>query len=160
MDVVITTALIPGRPAPRLVTDAMLQSMKPGSVIVDLAVDNGGNVEGAVPGEMVERHGVLIVGYRNTAARLPAVASQLYARNLLTFLQLSLDKETKGLKVDWEDDIIKGTLVTRDGAVVHPALAPKALEPAAPPTPPPAPPPAPAAPGDDSSPSDEKGEQA
>ncbi|HKY95592.1 MAG TPA: NAD(P)(+) transhydrogenase (Re/Si-specific) subunit alpha, partial [Kiloniellales bacterium] len=122
MDVVITTAAIPGRPAPRLVSDAMLATMKPGAVVVDLAVDTGGNVEGIVAGEVVERHGVQLVGYRNVAARLPAVASQLYARNLLTFLQLSLDKETKSLKINWDDEIIKGTLITRTGAVVHPAL--------------------------------------
>ena len=122
MDVVITTAAIPGRPAPRLVSDAMLQTMKPGAVVVDLAVDTGGNVEGIVAGEVVARHGVKLVGYRNVASRLPAVASQLYARNLLTFLQLSVDKESKGLKVNWDDEIIKGTLITRDGGVVHPAL--------------------------------------
>jgi len=138
MDVVITTAAIPGRPAPRLVTDAMLASMKPGAVVVDLAVDTGGNVEGIVAGEVVERHGVQLVGYRNVAARLPAVASQLYARNLLTFLQLSLDKESKGLKVNWDDEIIKGTLIAKDGAIVHPALK-KAEAPVAPP--PVAPPP-------------------
>jgi len=129
MDVVITTAAIPGRPAPRLVSDAMLASMKPGAVVVDLAVDSGGNVEGVVAGEVVERHGVQLVGYRNVPARLPAVASQLYARNLLTFLQLSLHKDSKGLQVPWEDEIIKGTLVTKDGAVVHPAL--RKTEPAA-----------------------------
>jgi NAD(P) transhydrogenase subunit alpha len=136
MDVVITTAAIPGRPAPRLVSDAMLATMKPGAVVVDLAVDSGGNVEGIVAGEVVERHGVQLVGYRNVASRLPAVASQLYARNLLTFLQLSLDKESRSLKVNWDDEIIKGTLVTRDGAVVHPALRkaePTATQVAAPP---------------------------
>ncbi len=122
MDVVITTALIPGRPAPRLITDAMVASMKPGSVIVDLAVETGGNVEGSVAGEVVKRHGATLVGHRNVPSRLATVASQLYARNLLTFLQLSLDKETKGLAINWDDDIIKGTLVTRDGAVVEPRV--------------------------------------
>src|SRR5690606_9259050 len=122
MDVVITTALIPGRPAPRLVTDAMVASMKPGSVIVDLAVETGGNVEGSVAGEVVRRHGVILVGHRNVPSRLATVASQLYARNLLTFLQLSLDKESRALKVNWDDEIIKGTLVTRDGAAVEPRV--------------------------------------
>ena len=122
MDVVITTALIPGRPAPRLITDAMVASMKPGSVIVDLAVETGGNVEGSVAGEVVRRHDVILVGHRNVPSRLATVASQLYARNLLTFLTLSLDKESKALKVNWDDEIIKGTLVTKDGAVVEPRV--------------------------------------
>lgn len=123
MDVVITTALIPGRPAPRLVSEAMLRSMKPGSVVVDLAVENGGNVELVRPGEITEVDGVKVIGYRNVPGRLAADASMLYANNLFNFVSLLFDKESKDLKVDWEDEIVKGTLVTRDGAVVHPALA-------------------------------------
>ncbi len=94
-DIVITTALIPGRPAPRLISDAQIATMKPGSVIVDLAVEQGGNVEGAVAGEVVERHGVKIVGHRNVPSRLAADASALYARNLYNFLSAFWDAETK-----------------------------------------------------------------
>lgn len=121
-DIVITTALIPGRPAPRLVTDAMVASMKPGSVIVDLAVEQGGNVEGSVPGEVVERHGVKIVGHRNVPSRLAADASALFARNLFNFLSAFYDKDAKAIKWDWEDEILKAVAVTKDGAVIHPGL--------------------------------------
>lgn len=123
MDVVITTALIPGRPAPKLVSEEMVRSMKPGSVIVDLAVDNGGNVALSEAGKVVQAEGVKIVGYTNVPGRLAADASMLYANNLFNFVSLLFDKESKDLKLDWEDEIVKGTLVTRDGAVVHPALA-------------------------------------
>ncbi|HLS67935.1 MAG TPA: NAD(P)(+) transhydrogenase (Re/Si-specific) subunit alpha, partial [Kiloniellales bacterium] len=123
MDVVITTALIPGRAAPQLVSEAMLRSMKPGSVIVDLAVENGGNVALSRPGEVVEVGDVRIIGHRNVPGRLAADASMLYANNLFNFVSLLVDKEAKALKVDWEDEIVKGTLVTRDGAVVHAALS-------------------------------------
>jgi len=123
MDVVITTALIPGRPAPKLVSEEMVRSMKPGSVIVDLAVDNGGNVALSKAGEVVQAGGVKIVGYTNVPGRLAADASMLYANNLFNFVSLLFDKESKELNLDWEDEIVKGTLVTRDGAVVHPALA-------------------------------------
>ncbi len=129
-DIVITTALIPGRPAPRLITAQMVASMKPGSVLVDLAVERGGNVEGAKAGETVEAGGVKIVGY-SSAMRLPATASALYAKNLLTFLETMIDKSTKALAVNWEDEIVKGTLLTRDGAVVHPSFKPKVAETAA-----------------------------
>lgn len=122
-DVVVTTALIPGRKAPVLVTEAMVKTMKPGSVIVDLAVEQGGNCPLAEPGKVVAKHGVKIVGHLNLPSRLAADASSLYARNLLAFVTLMIDKETKGLKIDWEDEIIKGTGLTRDGKVVHPALA-------------------------------------
>jgi NAD(P) transhydrogenase subunit alpha len=117
-DVVICTALIPGRAAPRLVSDAMLASMKPGSVVVDLAVEQGGNCEGAEAGKTVSRHGVKIVGPINIASRVPADASSLYARNIVNFLSLVVDKS--GLKVDWEDEIIKAVNLTRDGQIVHP----------------------------------------
>ena len=124
-DIVITTALIPGRPAPRLVSKDMVASMRPGSVIVDLAVERGGNVEGAKPGEVVAVDGVKIVGHLNVAGRLAATASALYAKNLLTFLDLMIDKTAKSLAVQWDDEIVKATALTRDGAVVHPNFAPK-----------------------------------
>jgi H+-translocating NAD(P) transhydrogenase subunit alpha len=124
-DIVITTALIPGRPAPRLITAEMVRSMKPGSVIVDLAVERGGNVEGAKAGEVAETDGVKIVGHLNVAGRLAASASSLYAKNLVAFLEVLIDKKTKALAVDWNDEIVKATALTRDGAVVHPSFAPK-----------------------------------
>ena len=124
-DIVITTALIPGRPAPRLVSKDMVASMRAGSVIVDLAVERGGNVEGAKPGEVVAVDGVKIVGHLNVAGRLAATASALYAKNLLTFLDLMIDKTAKSLAVPWDDEIVKATVLTRDGAVVHPNFAPK-----------------------------------
>ncbi len=124
-DIVITTALIPGRPAPRLVTKEMVASMRPGSVIVDLAVERGGNVEGAKPGEVAEVGGVKIVGYLNVPGRLAASASALYAKNLLTFLETLIDKKDKKLAINWDDEIVKGTALTRDGAVVHPNFEPK-----------------------------------
>ncbi|WP_029005021.1 Re/Si-specific NAD(P)(+) transhydrogenase subunit alpha [Azorhizobium doebereinerae] len=124
-DIVITTALIPGRPAPRLITAAMVASMKPGSVLVDLAVERGGNVEGAVAGQVVDVNGVKIVGYLNVAGRIAASASQLYAKNLFAFLETLVDKQAKALAVKWDDELVKATLLTRDGAVVHPNFAPK-----------------------------------
>lgn len=124
-DIVITTALIPGRPAPRLVSKAMVESMRPGSVIIDLAVERGGNVEGAKPGEVVQAGPAKIVGYLNVAGRLAASASALYAKNLLTFLDLLIDKKEHKLAVPWDDEIVKATLLTRDGAVVHPNFQPK-----------------------------------
>jgi NAD(P) transhydrogenase subunit alpha len=136
MDLVITTAAIPGRPAPKLVSANMVKSMKPGSVIVDLAVETGGNCELTQAGKVITKGGVKIVGHYNVASRLAADTSQLYARNVVNFLELLIDKETKELVIDLDDEIIKGTLVTRDGAVVHPALVPaepkKQAEPAAP----------------------------
>jgi len=125
MDMVITTALIPGRPAPRLITAEMVASMKPGSVIVDLAVENGGNCELSELGKVVEKDGVKIVGYANVPSRLAADASALYARNLYNFVELLVDKEEKKLAVDWEDQIVADTCIIRDGKIVHPALAPK-----------------------------------
>ena len=124
-DIVITTALIPGRPAPRLITAAMVASMRPGSVIVDLAVERGGNVEGAQPGSVAMVGGVKIVGHLNVAGRLAASASSLYAKNLLTFVDTLVDKKEKKLAVNWDDELVKATVLTRDGAVVHPNFQPK-----------------------------------
>jgi H+-translocating NAD(P) transhydrogenase subunit alpha len=121
-DMVITTALIPGRPAPRLVSAAQVASMKPGSVIVDLAIEQGGNVEGAKLGEVaVSKNGVKILGIPNLPGRIAADASALYARNLTAFAGLFLNKEG-AFAPDYEDEILKAALVTRDGAVVHPQL--------------------------------------
>jgi NAD(P) transhydrogenase subunit alpha len=121
-DIVITTALIPGRPAPRLISDAQIATMKPGSVIVDLAVEQGGNVEGAVAGEVAERHGVRIVGHRNVPSRLAADASALYARNLYNFLSAFWDKEAGRVVLPDDDEIVKGVRLTRDGKVVSERL--------------------------------------
>ena len=122
-DIVITTALIPGRPAPRLITAGMVASMKPGSVIVDMAVEQGGNCELSVPGEIVNKNGVTIVGHGNLPSRLAASAALLYAKNLLSLLALVIDKETGDLKINADDDIIKGVALTRAGAVIHPQFA-------------------------------------
>jgi NAD(P) transhydrogenase subunit alpha len=124
-DIVITTALIPGRPAPKLVSAEMVASMKPGSVIVDLAVERGGNVEGAVPGQVVQVGPAKIVGHLNVPGRLAASASALYAKNLLTFIDTMIDKKEKKLAINWDDELIKATMLTRDGAVVHPNFMPK-----------------------------------
>ena len=119
-DIVITTALIPGRPAPRLINDAQIASMKPGSVIVDLAVESGGNVEGAVAGEVVERHGVKIIGHKNVPSRLAADASALFARNLYNFLSAFWDKE-KGVPV-LDEEIGNAIRLTHGGKVVNERL--------------------------------------
>jgi NAD(P) transhydrogenase subunit alpha len=124
-DIVITTALIPGRPAPRLITKEMVASMRPGSVIVDLAVERGGNVEGAQPGTTAVIGGVKIVGHLNVPGRLAASASALYAKNLLTFVETLIDKKEKKLAVNWDDELLKATVLTRDGGIVHPSFAPK-----------------------------------
>ncbi|TMJ32996.1 MAG: Re/Si-specific NAD(P)(+) transhydrogenase subunit alpha [Alphaproteobacteria bacterium] len=124
-DIVITTALIPGRPAPRLISAQMVRSMRPGSVIVDLAVERGGNCELAKVGEVAEVGGVKIVGHRNMPGRLAATASSLYAKNLYAFLEILVDKSSKSLAVDWDDEIVKATALTRDGAIVHPSFQPK-----------------------------------
>ena len=122
-DIVITTALIPGRPAPVLVSEEMVRSMKPGSVVVDLAVEQGGNCPLSEPGKVVVKHGVTLVGLLNIPSRIAVDSSALYARNLLAFLTPLFDKETKALKINWDDEIIKATALTRDGQVVHPAFA-------------------------------------
>jgi NAD(P) transhydrogenase subunit alpha len=122
-DIVVTTALIPGRPAPRLITADMVKSMHAGSVIVDLAVERGGNCELSRPGELaISDNGVRIVGYSNVT-RIPASASALYARNLYAFAETLIDKATKSLAVNWDDELVKATCLTRDGAIVHPAFA-------------------------------------
>ncbi|MDH3597157.1 MAG: Re/Si-specific NAD(P)(+) transhydrogenase subunit alpha, partial [Rhodospirillales bacterium] len=122
-NIVITTALIPGRPAPRLVSAYMVASMKPGSVIVDLAVEAGGNCELSEPGKVVAKHDVKVIGHYNVPSRLAADASRLYARNLFNFLELMIDKDSGALAIDWDDEIIKGTCVTHNGEVVNPDLA-------------------------------------
>ena len=123
-DIVITTALIPGRAAPKLVTAEMVAGMKNGSVIVDLAAEAGGNVDGTVKDQaVVTPNGVTILGHSNMAARLGRDASSLFARNILNFVTPMLEKGTAVLKINWDDELVKGTLVTKDGAVVHPSLA-------------------------------------
>jgi len=122
-DIVITTALIPGRAAPRLVSAEMVASMKPGSVLIDLAVERGGNVEGAVAGQVVEKDGVKIIGHMNTAGRIAASASQLYARNLFAFLETLIDKDTKQVAINLDDELVKATVLTHQGAIVHPTFA-------------------------------------
>lgn len=124
-DIIITTALIPGRPAPKLVTAEMVKSMKPGSVLVDLAVERGGNVEGARANEVTDVNGVKIVGYTNLAGRVATSASSLYARNLLSFIETLYDKESKSLAVKWDDELVKATALTKDGAIIHPNFQPK-----------------------------------
>ncbi len=119
-DVVITTALIPGRPAPKLLTEAMVKSMKPGSVIVDLAAENGGNCELTKTGEVITAHGVTIVGHKNLANLLATDASALYAKNILNLLGLLI--KDSSLSIDWNDDIVKGIALTKDGALIHPTF--------------------------------------
>ena len=122
-DIVITTALIPGRPAPKLVTADMVASMQPGSVIVDLAAERGGNVEVTKPDEIVTTaNGVQVIGHRNWPARLATSASSLYARNLFAFLETMFDKKTKEFAVNWDDELVKATVLTRGGAIVHPNI--------------------------------------
>jgi len=121
-DIVITTALIPGRKAPVLVTEEMVKTMKPGSIIVDLAVEQGGNCPLSKPDQVIEVYGVIIMGYTNLPARLAVDTSSLYSRNLFNFVSLIVDKKTGALALDWNDDIVKGAGLTRDGQVVHPAL--------------------------------------
>ncbi len=122
-DIVITTALIPGRPAPRLVTKAMLSGMRAGSVVVDLAVERGGNVEGAEAGKVVTVGGVKIVGHNNVPGRIAASSSLLYAKNLFSFLETMISKETKVFAINPEDELVKATMLTHDGSVVHSAFA-------------------------------------
>ncbi|MFN4088496.1 MAG: NAD(P)(+) transhydrogenase (Re/Si-specific) subunit alpha, partial [Alphaproteobacteria bacterium] len=124
-DVVVTTALIPGRPAPLLVSAEMVADMKPGSVIVDMAVEQGGNCELSEAGRTVEAHGVSIVGDANLAGHVATDASALYARNLVNFVTLMVDRERRTLDPDRDDEILKATLVCRDGRIVNPVLAQK-----------------------------------
>lgn len=125
-DIIITTALIPGRPAPKLVTADMVADMKAGSIIVDLAVESGGNVEGSQLDDVVTTdNGVTIIGHANMPARLARDSSALFSRNLFNFLSPMIDKESGALTIDWEDDVVTGTLVTKEGAIVHPRLTDK-----------------------------------
>jgi NAD(P) transhydrogenase subunit alpha len=103
----------------------MVASMRPGSVLIDLAVERGGNVEGVRPDAVTELGSVKIVGYRNVPGRLAATASSLYAKNVYAFLEILIDKKTKSLAVNWDDEIVKATALTRDGAIVHPSFRPK-----------------------------------
>jgi NAD(P) transhydrogenase subunit alpha len=121
-DIVICTALIPGRPAPTLVTREMVETMKPGSIIVDLAVERGGNCPLSKPGKVVMHKDVKIMGYLNVAGRLPVNASSLYAKNVANFVELLIDRENGTVAINWDDEIIAGTALTRDGAIVHPSL--------------------------------------
>jgi NAD(P) transhydrogenase subunit alpha len=122
-DIVITTALIPGRPAPKLISAAAARSMRAGSVIIDLAAERGGNCELTKPGDTIIDNGVKIVGAVNLAGRLPATASSLYAKNLLAFVETLISKETKTLAIDWNDELVKATALTRDGAVIDSRFA-------------------------------------
>ncbi len=122
VDIVICTALIPGKPAPVLITEEMVKDMKPGAVIIDLAVEAGGNCPLSKLGKVVEKYNVKIVGHDNVPGRIAEDASRLFAKNLLNFLTPQIDAENKTLKIDWEDETITGTLLTRDGKVVHPML--------------------------------------
>jgi len=122
-DIVITTALIPGRPAPKLISKAMIETMKPGSIIVDLAAERGGNTELTKPGEIAEHKGVRIFGLLNLPGQVPVNASSLYAKNLLAFLEPFIDKETKALAINWDDELAKGTAIARDGAIVNEMIA-------------------------------------
>ncbi|HXY58204.1 MAG TPA: Re/Si-specific NAD(P)(+) transhydrogenase subunit alpha [Methylocystis sp.] len=125
-DIVITTALIPGRPAPKLISAAQVKSMRAGSVIIDLAAERGGNCELTKPGETVVQGGVKIVGALNLAGRLPSTSSSLYAKNLLAFVETLINKETKQLAINWDDELVKATCLTRDGAVIDPRFQAKA----------------------------------
>lgn len=119
-DMIICTALVPGRPAPRLVSEEMVRSMKPGSIIVDLAIEQGGNCELARADEIVDAHGVKIIAYTNVPGRVPVDASAVYARNVVNFIAPFIDKESGQLKLDWEDEVLTATALTRDGQVIHP----------------------------------------
>ena len=122
-DIIITTALIPGRPAPKLISKAMIESMKPGSIVVDLAAERGGNTELTEPGGIVEHNGVRIMGELNLPGTVPVNASSLYARNLQAFIEPMIDKEKKTLAINWDDELVKGTLIAHDGAIVNAMIA-------------------------------------
>ncbi len=121
-DIAICTALIPGRKAPILITEAMVRDMKPGSVIVDLAVEQGGNCEVSKAGEIVDCNGVRVIGHHNFPSRIAVDASALYAKNVFNFLSPHLDPDSKTLVLDWQDETISGTLLCRDSEIVHPLL--------------------------------------
>ncbi|MEM9988500.1 MAG: NAD(P)(+) transhydrogenase (Re/Si-specific) subunit alpha, partial [Pseudomonadota bacterium] len=135
MDIVITTALIPGRPAPKLLTKKMVKGMKPGSIIVDLAAPRGGNVEGAEGEEQYTLGEATVLAPKNILNGLAGEASSLYARNLVNFLTLITDKEDKKLNINWDDDIVKGVALTREGQVIHERFGGAAPAPAPAPSP-------------------------
>jgi NAD(P) transhydrogenase subunit alpha len=122
-DIVICTALIPGKKAPLIVTGEMVKSMRPGSVILDMAVEMGGNAEGSEQGKVVEKNGITFIGYDDLPSRVAVDASTLFAKNLLNFIQPLVDKETKAVKINLDDEVVKGSLVAHEGKIVHPALA-------------------------------------
>jgi H+-translocating NAD(P) transhydrogenase subunit alpha len=124
-DIVITTALIPGRPAPKLVSTAMVESMRMGSIVVDLAVERGGNCELSVADKITDHNGVKIIAWSNTPGRIAPTASALYAKNLYAFLETMIDRKEGKLAVNWDDELVKATCLTKDGALVHPIFAPK-----------------------------------
>lgn len=126
VDIVITTALIPGKPAPVLIPEEMVKDMKPGSVIVDLAVSAGGNCPLSKPDKIIVKHGVKIIGYENVPSRVAIDASMLYSKNVLNFVALLIDKETKNLKINLQDEIIKSSLITHDGSILNQAIKEKA----------------------------------
>ena len=127
-DVIVTTAFVPGRPAPTLITAEMVKSMKPGAVILDMAAERGGNCELTKPGETIVVDGVTIIGAMHLAGLLAGNASSLYSRNLLAFVQPQIDKESGELKIEWDDETVSGTLIARDGEIVHRALKKEAAE--------------------------------
>ncbi len=124
-DMVITTALIPGRPAPVLMSTQMVEAMRPGSVVVDMAVERGGNVEPSRSGQNINHKGVLVVGEPNLPGTVATDASAFYARNIVNFLTPLVDKEAGALAIDWEDEIVSSALICRDGAITNPALLEK-----------------------------------
>ncbi len=124
VDIIITTALIPGKPAPKLITKGMVESMKPGSVIVDLAAEQGGNCAMTDPGKVVVHKGVSIIGYTDLPSRMASLSSQLYSATVVALVEEMLDKETRRLKVDYDNKVIRGALVTDDGKITYPPLTP------------------------------------
>jgi len=121
-DIVITTAQIPGKQAPILISEKMVKEMKIGSIIVDLAVESGGNCALSEAGKMVIKHGVNIMGYPNFPSRIPYDASHVYARNVLNFFKLLLSSDSKSLAINWDDEIIKGAALCHGGEIVHPTF--------------------------------------
>ena len=124
-DIVITTALIPGRPAPKLINDKMVSSMKAGSVIVDMAVENGGNVDASECGKVINKDGVHIIGHENIASRLSTDASALYAKNIFNLFSLIIDQDKTEIALNFEDEIVSGICLTNEGKIIHPNFAPK-----------------------------------
>jgi len=121
-DIVVTTALIPGRPAPKLISKSMIESMREGSVIIDMAAIAGGNTEMTEPEKIIVSNGVTIIGHTNIPARLASDASTLYSKNLLNLLKLIIDQENKALDINWDDEIIRGIALTKNNEIIHPLL--------------------------------------